>query len=272
MDEKKLPISVELGASAKAEFKAEIKGEVPSSSLGRLVDAFTDAFRPFTERQGLKADQIRLQREDVLIEIARRAKRRLDIEGSSLHPIPLKSLVPLLEKASLETLDDDEMLDRWATLLAEESGNPGPNRRWITEVLSELNGWQARILEDVARAEPAREFFRVENYTRPAADERFQGVLVQAENKGGLALERAISELKGFTLWFDAKDIPNTNEFEFKDISEGPDLLHLDAVGLLWVNAGSFVGITGRHFVLNARLTPLGFQFAEMFISGDTQS
>jgi hypothetical protein len=54
----------------------------------------------------LKADQIRLQREDVLIEIAKKAKERLAIEKQPIKPIPNKILVPLLEAASNEDIDD----------------------------------------------------------------------------------------------------------------------------------------------------------------------
>jgi hypothetical protein len=36
------------------------------------VDALTDIIRPFSERRGLKGDQIRLQREEVLVEVARK--------------------------------------------------------------------------------------------------------------------------------------------------------------------------------------------------------
>src|SRR4051812_36499349 len=116
-EERKTSINVDFGASAKAELKAE----VPASSMGRLVDALTDAIRPFTEARGLKADQIRLQREEVLIEVARRARKRLQIEGITPQPITTKTLVPLLEKASLEEPDDEEMIERWAQLLAIEA-------------------------------------------------------------------------------------------------------------------------------------------------------
>ena len=51
-----LPIKVEIGAKATVDLKAE----VPKESMGRLVDALTDAIRPWTEARGLRADQIRL--------------------------------------------------------------------------------------------------------------------------------------------------------------------------------------------------------------------
>jgi hypothetical protein len=55
-DKENLPVKVEFGAKA----SIEIKGEIPKESLGGLVNALTDAIRPWTEACGLKADQIRL--------------------------------------------------------------------------------------------------------------------------------------------------------------------------------------------------------------------
>jgi hypothetical protein len=79
---------------------------VPSKPVGRLIDAVTGIISPFSEKGRLKADQIRLQREDVLIEIAKKAKERLAIEKQPIKPIPNKILVPLLEAASNEDIDD----------------------------------------------------------------------------------------------------------------------------------------------------------------------
>ncbi|HEX8662463.1 MAG TPA: hypothetical protein VF744_00365 [Beijerinckiaceae bacterium] len=111
----KSPLNVDLGA--KAEAKLEIKAEVPTTTVGRFVDAVTDVFRPFSERRGLRGDQIRLQREDVLIEIAKKAKQRLEIENKPLNPVPNKFLVPFMEKASLGD-PTDTICEMWANLLA----------------------------------------------------------------------------------------------------------------------------------------------------------
>lgn len=137
-------VSIAFGATASAELKAEI----PTSSMGRLVDALTDVIRPFTEIRGLKADQIRLQREDVLFLVAEKARRRLDQEARVPEPIPTKVLVPLLEKASLEDPVDTEMLDRWAELLASASMLGGVDPR-LVGILSELGAREANLLEEI---------------------------------------------------------------------------------------------------------------------------
>ena len=54
-------VAVDIGLSAKASLEAKVSTEIPAQSSGRLLDAITDIFRPYSERRGLKADQIRLQ-------------------------------------------------------------------------------------------------------------------------------------------------------------------------------------------------------------------
>ena len=78
-----------------------------------------------------------------------------------------------------------------------------------------------------------------------------------------------IAEIPGYTLFFDGADIANTNEFEFSDIPEAPALLHLEALGLVWVNAGAFTLEGEASFVLNAQLTLLGASFVSLFEKED---
>jgi hypothetical protein len=127
---KKRPVQIDVGARAEA--RLEIKTRVPSKSSGRLLDALTDIIRPFTEQRGLKADQIRLQREDVAIQIAMKAKERLALAKAKYEPVPLKVLIPLLEKCSLEEPTDDEMINRWAALLASAAGGKQVEPRYVS--------------------------------------------------------------------------------------------------------------------------------------------
>jgi hypothetical protein len=97
----KPPVQIDLGARAEA--KLEVKAEVPSASVGRFVDAVTDMFRPFSEARGLRADQIRMQRAEVAIEIARLARQAATGQDLELRPVANKVLVPLIEKARMRT-------------------------------------------------------------------------------------------------------------------------------------------------------------------------
>ncbi|MEN3794097.1 hypothetical protein [Fulvimarina sp. MAC3] len=154
-----LKLDVGLGA------RAELKAEVPPSSMGRLVDALTDAIRPFTEQRGLNADRVRLQREEVLIEIAKKARQRLEIEGRKIDPIPLRVLHPLLEKASLTENEDEIFIETWANILYSASRYKRPNHLIFIDLLSKLDAPHLRYLEylcDTDRKGPADEFLLVD--------------------------------------------------------------------------------------------------------------
>lgn len=142
------PVNVDVDIKAGA--RLDVKAEVPSTSVGRFVDALTDLFRPFSEAQGLRADQIRLQRADVAIEIAKRARATMAVEKMEASPVPNKILIPLIEKGSNENLDDEFMIERWGNLLASASSSDEVEPRFVG-ILGELRGRQARALQAIAK-------------------------------------------------------------------------------------------------------------------------
>lgn len=155
----KSPVNIDVGARAEA--KLEVKAEVPQRSTGRLVDAITDMLSPFSERRGLRGDQIRLQREEVAFEIAKQARSRLAIENTEISPVPNKVLIPLVEAASNEGVDDEYMQDLWANLLASAASKANVEPRFVG-ILRELHGQQAEIFEQLA-------LNRADEFTRPIA-------------------------------------------------------------------------------------------------------
>jgi hypothetical protein len=142
-----VPVKIDLGASAKVNL--DIKAEIPPEAAGRFTDAITKLLSPWSEARALKADLIRLHREEVAFEIAKRAARRLNFEKGQQHPIPLKVLVPLLEKGSQEDAGNDYMIDMWANLLASTATHPSTSPRLVA-ILSEMTGREARLLADIA--------------------------------------------------------------------------------------------------------------------------
>jgi hypothetical protein len=148
-EKKNSPVEIDVGISARASVEARVSTEIPTLSTGRFVDAITDIFRPFSERRGLKADQIRLQREDVLLEIAQKARERLRVEGLEPSPIPNKFLVPFMEKASLEETGSP-LIERWADLLASSSVDPDSAHPRFVQMLSEMTVDDAELLRKVA--------------------------------------------------------------------------------------------------------------------------
>jgi hypothetical protein len=140
-----LPVKIDISAKA----SLEVKADIPTTSVGRFVDAITDIMRPLSEYRGLKGDLLRLQREDVAFEIAKRAQARIALEKRDPKPIALKTLIPLLEKGSQEAPDDDFMIDRWATLLSSAATEDSVPPRFVN-LMGEINRRQALLLLDVA--------------------------------------------------------------------------------------------------------------------------
>jgi hypothetical protein len=84
----------------------------------------------------------------VLIEIAKKARERLAIEGGDVCPIPNKFLVPFLEKASLED-PESELCNSWANLLVEATRNFDPKRGVYIDILSWISPTDAKLLRDI---------------------------------------------------------------------------------------------------------------------------
>ncbi len=252
------PIKIDVGVSA----KAEIKAEIPTASMGRLVDALTDAIRPFTEGRGLRADLIRLQREEVALEVVRRAKKRIALEQMDVRPIPLKILVPLLEQASLEE-PESELIEKWSELLVSACAAADISINWCVQILAVIDSWQARTLDKLAAAETNFSLFEVDNYTRGNVDADFANWLAILSHTPSESIRRRLSDVPGFNMFFDGDNIPNTEMFYMNGLFEGSRLQHLDALGLVWVNAARFRNNKNRYFLLNARLTPLGYEFVQ---------
>lgn len=129
--------------------RLSVKTTIPSKSSGRLLDALTDIIRPFTERRGLKADILHLQREEMAYRVAVLAAKRIQLENRPITPVPLKALVPLLEHASLEDAGDTTMIEMWANLLASAAMGAQNNVPRYVSILSEINGRQARIIQNI---------------------------------------------------------------------------------------------------------------------------
>ena len=123
------------------------KASLPAKSTGRLLDALTDIIRPFTERRGLRADQIRLQREEVALKIAEMGRKQIEAQKAPIRAIPMKGMVQFLEKASLEDPADRTMMSMWANLLANAATKDANNLPRHVSILSEINSVQARLLE-----------------------------------------------------------------------------------------------------------------------------
>jgi hypothetical protein len=139
-------VKIDFGLSAKASL--EVKTELPKEVMGDVVRSVLDMFAPFIEGRRLKADIVRLQREDVVCKIARKARKRAEIEGVTLNPVPTKLLIPFMEKASMEDVDVS-MLDSWAALLLSASQSYKAVHLTFVDITSRLSSDELRLMEKI---------------------------------------------------------------------------------------------------------------------------
>jgi hypothetical protein len=140
---------------------------VPSTSSGRTLDAITDLLRPISESLGYLEDKIQLRRQQTLLEIARRAKERIDLIEKPTQVIPQKFFLPLLEKASLEDISNDTLLDMWANLIATAATENVQMLGQYTNILSNIVPKQVHLLTkmlSVDEDDPHNAGHHVDNY------------------------------------------------------------------------------------------------------------
>ncbi len=152
---------VEVSAKAQAVAKISIerkkitKETIPEDVSRAKAGAWLTLMSPITEWAGLKGDALkfkrrllRVQQEETLLRVAEAVREKLANSQIS-RPIPRKILVPAIEKASLEDVGDDVMIERWANLLASAAEDVKVQPRFVG-ILEELAGSQAVCLERVA--------------------------------------------------------------------------------------------------------------------------
>jgi hypothetical protein len=130
--------------------------EVSTKALAEgTTKAFLDTiFGPAVEVGEFLRDQVRFVRGMVQIKMFKRASAYLDKQGIPPHQVSIKLLFPLLELSSLEDEDDDEMIDRWAALLANAAAGPDRGAAVLpsfARMLAELSPEEAVILDTLYR-------------------------------------------------------------------------------------------------------------------------
>jgi hypothetical protein len=223
------PVKVDLSASAKVSL--EVKAEIPTATAGRLVDALTDLIRPWSESRGLKADLIRLHREEVAFEIARRAAETARLAGAKPEPIPLKILIPLLEKGSQEAADDDFMIDLWANLLASSASGKDVQPRFVG-IIGELGGSQARLLRHIHSGKKNGAYNVHQQHFLNMMDEALRNVPVLSAKELGDTLYELVDHNGSYLLYCQISEPRQGGQllewYEPRFENKGPMLLETD--------------------------------------------
>lgn len=217
--------SVKVGA----EFRAELKGEIPRESVGRAVDAILDTVSPITRSLGLLGDRIQMEREAVLLEVARRAKARLAVQNETEPHLPPKFLVTLLEHASRESIDDDRIIDMWANLLSTAASQRVEMIAQYVTMLSNCTGTQVSLLDRMIAME---EKFAVDRHLDvydlcglSGIEQTLSGLVQNVDNVG--FAEAIAAELNRPGVCVDCINVSSDSDDDMQSVT-APDGLYKD--------------------------------------------
>lgn len=100
----------------------------------------------FKEIGGIFGDTMRVKRLENQIKILDKANQIMEKNGLKLHQINLKTLVPLLEKSSLE--EEEDLQTKWANLITNIASSQGNGMEpKLVNTLSSLSSFEAKILD-----------------------------------------------------------------------------------------------------------------------------
>ncbi|WP_332611686.1 Abi-alpha family protein [Achromobacter sp. ESBL13] len=130
-----------------------------ADASGKLIEASRDAggfiarfiAGPLEQGVGIFEDKLKYMRWDRQVRLMKRAQEVIAQcgFGDPTRPVPMKVAIPLFQGASLE--EDDALQDRWVNLLVNagysESGLDV--RRAYVEILGQLDGLEAQILDRI---------------------------------------------------------------------------------------------------------------------------
>lgn len=115
----------------------------PTKSLSRLVGA------PLSEVGAIITDHVRLLRWKSALKIIQRAQKYADRKHIARSAIPLKFLVPFIEKASLISASAPE-IDNWAALLVSARRRTDAKHINYIDILASLSKSELDYLHDLA--------------------------------------------------------------------------------------------------------------------------
>lgn len=130
----------EPNANSLAKATAEAVAPEVSKYIGTIVGASQ------IEAGEMAAEWLRHHRFKRSIKYLKKSMKQLEEAGLKPQEVPIKTLVPLMENASLE--DDEALSDRWASLLANAgAGEDVPPH--FARILADLEPVDARVMDEL---------------------------------------------------------------------------------------------------------------------------
>lgn len=129
--------------------------QIPPEASKDIV-AFTQRLLgPAADAADFLGDKIRFYRWRSALRTLQRAEEFALEQGIEPKEVPLKFLVPFLEKCSLED-EESELVDAWANLLIGAIGEYSPLHMAYTDILAKMSFAEATFLKNLAEITPER--------------------------------------------------------------------------------------------------------------------
>lgn len=148
--------------------KTEVTNNINLPSLSKEAEGFLCkiAAPALIAGSELLTIKFRLASLSTICEFANKYSKQLGID---IKPTPPKFLLPFIEKASLE--DDNDLKKEWAKLLVSAGKEYDPIHLQYSNVLSQINGEEARLLKEIYQGQKDNDGFNAINqYDRATAE------------------------------------------------------------------------------------------------------
>ncbi len=119
-----------------------VVGREAAEELGPFIGTMFGS--PSFQLGELIGERIQRWRFTQAVNTVKKAKQKVEDAGLEPHEVPLRTLIPMLDAASLE--DDGELVDRWSSLLANATSDPQSVPPSFPNILRELEPGQAQLL------------------------------------------------------------------------------------------------------------------------------
>jgi len=152
-----------------------VKVAASGASVARIGESIADLISPFSQGFGLVGDHIRIYRQRSVAAVLSKATEIAGEREQRISPVNPKNLFPIIENASLESDDGEEIIDLWARLLLTGTENFDAELAVFSDVLKRIGKSEALFLRGLV--EPDRRFPKmihsdIEEYYNPR---QFQG-------------------------------------------------------------------------------------------------
>lgn len=281
----KISATAKLGAEAKllVENKKITTEVVPEDVSRAKASAWLDLVSPLTEWAGLKGDELKAKRnllrvhqEVTLTEILIDARQRISKRGTLGQDVPLKFMVPFLERASIES-DEKELKNLWSSLLASAFVDYKPEYIHFCSIISQMSTSQAEAfvkligVEKTSQLESGYDNIQM-YYNQPSIASYLRKKIEEssAKDKGRLVdrLVRDIVINPGVMYIHSAVDFIGGEyvDYEYESGYEDDDETDysiLEALGLIRrVDSDFFPTKLGEMTIMFYHITQLGVRFA----------